>query len=216
MDEAANASANISLNIRPSFTMQKADLGNGIFFPFVGCVVDFMELEGKANSNVTVKFGIMSKSVSNEATVPIWTTTTPININPIITSWDGTIKKGGVTLGNVVGWKLKGGHAMEVAEACGSPDLYDIQPKNSEISGTLDIHFESAAYYTLFRAETDVTFQLNIGGAASKGYTFDLTKARITKWGAPPKDGLMIQTVTWGSYRPDSGATTSLQITRLP
>lgn len=216
VDEAANAAANISLNIRPSFTVQKADLGNGVFFPFLGVVVDSMELTGKAGGNVEIKFGLVAKSVATEATVPIWTTTSAVNTNPVITAWDGTIKKGGVTLANVVGWNLKLARSMDSAEACGSPDLYDLQPKATIVSGSMEIHFESAAYYTLFRAETDLTLQLNLGGTVNLGYQIDLTKARITKWGAPPKDGLMIQTIEFGSYAPDSGTNTSIMFTRKP
>lgn len=214
VDEAANAAGNISLNIRPSFTIQKADLGNGIHFPFVGTVVDSMELSGKAGANVDIKFGLVSKSVGTESAVSVFTATTAVNTNATITSWDGTIKKAGVTIGNVVGWNLKVGRSMDSAEACGSSDLYDIQPKSCEVSGSMEIHFESSAYYTLFRAETDVVFQLNLGSETGKKYQLDLTKARITKWGAPPKDGLMLQTIEFGSYAPDSGTNTSLMITR--
>lgn len=207
---------NATANIRPSFTMEKAHKQNGIYFPFTGVVVDTMELSGKVNEAVEAKFSLVALSTGNEATSSVFTSSTAAGTNPLITTWEGTIKRGGVTLANVVGWTLKATRNLDSAEVVGSANLYDIQPKTARITGTMELYFDSVALYNDFRAENDVVFQLNLGPGGTKSYQIDLTKCRITKHGAEPKDGLMTQTVEFESFAPTSGTNTSCMITRLP
>lgn len=216
VDETNNTAANCSLNTRPSFTMEKAHMGNGAYFPFLGCVVDGFELSGKVNEAVDISFDLLTKSVGNEAVSSVFTTVTAAGTNPLITSWDGTIKQGGVTLANVVGWSLKATRNMDTAEVVGSSALYDIQPKAAKVTGTLELHFSDYALYTAMRAETDVVFQLNLGPGGTKSYTVDLTLCRIKSWTSEPKEGLMTAKVEFESFAPTSGTNTSLMITRLP
>lgn len=143
-------------------------------------------------------------------------TITAANTNPLITSWDGTVKKGGTTLANVVGWTLKATRNVDTAEVVGSSALYDIQPKAAKITGTMELYFDSYALYTDMRAENDVVFQLNLGPGGTKSYTVDLTLCRIKSWKSEPKEGLMTAMVEFESFAPTSGTNTSLMITRLP
>lgn len=207
---------NGTANIRPSFTLEKAHKQNGIYFPFTGVVVDTMELSGKVDDAVEVKFGLLAKATGNEAATSVFSSSVAAGTNQLITSWEGTIKRGGVTLGTVVGWSLKVARNMDPAEVVGSPDLYDIQPKTTRITGTMELHFDSVALYNDFRAENDVVLQINLGPGGTKSYQIDLTKCRITKHGAEPKDGLMTQTVEFESFAPTAGSNTSCMITRLP
>lgn len=216
VDEAANAAAICSLNTRPSFTMEKAHLVNGIYFPFLGCVVDGFEMSGKVNEAVDIKFDLVCKSVGTEAVSTLFSSITAVNTNPLITSWDGTVKKGGATLANVVGWTLKASRNLDTAEVVGNSNLYDIQPKAANITGTMELYFDSMALYTDMRAENDVVFQLNLGPGGTKSYTVDLTLCRIKSWKSEPKEGLMTATVEFESFAPTAGTNTSLMITRLP
>lgn len=204
------------INTRPSFTMEKAHKANGVYFPFTGVVVDSMELSGKINEAVDVKFGLVALTTGNESASSVFASSVASNTNPLITTWEGTVKRGAVALGNVVGWTLKAARSLDSAEVCGSPNLYDIQPKTARITGTMELWFDSMQHYTDFRAENDVAFQLNLGPGGTKSYQVDLTKCRITKWGAEPKDGMMTSTIEFESFLPTSGTNTSCMFTRLP
>jgi hypothetical protein len=216
--EVAAVGRSITLDISPSFTLERGHKANGIYFAFPGTVVDGFELSGKSGSDATVdiKFDLLSKVVSNEAAASVFTSLTAANVNDLITSWNGSIKKAGVSILDVVGWSFKLTRNSETAEVCGSPDLYDIQPKAAMITGKLEIYFDSVANYTDFRLQNDVAFQINLGLGGTKSYTVDFTRCRITKWGAPPKEGMMTSTIEFESDVPISGTNTSLMLTRLP
>ncbi|HLP30993.1 MAG TPA: phage tail tube protein [Geothrix sp.] len=202
---------------RLSFTMEKGHLVNGIYFPYTGVVVNGFELSGKANQNVEAKFDLISKAAGNEAAATIWSGTTAANTNPLITSWDGTVKKGGSTMGTVVGWSLKGDNSYEDAYVCGQSSLYDLQPGRLKLTGSLELYFDSSALYTDFRAENEFALQLNLGPGGTKSYTIDLGRCRITKWVSNPNDeNLMTQTVEIECYAPTAGTDTAMKLTRLP
>lgn len=216
VDEATVVTARCSTNCRPSFTFEKGHLVNGIYFPFTGVVIDGFTLSGKVNDAVDFSFDVLTKAVGNEANASVFSTLTAVNTNPLMTAWDGSIKRAGVAIANVVSWSLKGARNSDSAEVCGSSSLYDIQPKAAQITGSLELYFDSAQAYTDFRAETDLALQINIGPGGTKSYTIDLTKCRYKNWKGDPKDGLSTVTVDFESFAPDSGTNTSFMLTRLP
>ncbi len=214
--QSASASIKIARSTRPSFTMEKQHLINGFYFPFLGCVVEGFSISGKVNQAVEVKFDLVTKSVGTESGTSLFTTTTAGNTNPLVTAWEGTVKKDTVALANVVGWDIKVSRNLDVAEVVGSSVIYDIQPKATKVTGTMELYFASYDLYTAMRSETDVALQLNLGPGGTKSYTVDLTLVRIKKWTAVPKDGLMTATVEFESFVPASGTNTSFMFTRLP
>jgi hypothetical protein len=214
--ESASATVEIVRNNRPSFSMEKSHLVNGMNFPFTGVVVDGLELSGKVNDSISVKFDVLSKAVGNESTTSIFTSFTPINTANLITSWNGSIKKDTVTIANVTDWSIKLARNSDIGEVCGSSALYDIRPKATKVTGSLQLYFDNYALYTAMRNDADVAFQINLGPGGTTSYTIDITKARIKKWTAEPKDGLMVASVEFESFAPNSGTNTSLMITRLP
>lgn len=216
VDESGVTVAKCVTNVRPSFTLEKQHKANSIYFPFTGCVIDGFTLSGKVNEAVDVSFDILTKAVSNEATATLFTTLTAVNANPLITAWDGSIKRNTVAMASIVSWTLKVSRNSDTAEVVASSDLYDIQPKAAMVSGTLELYFDSIQAYNDFRAETDLAIQINLGPGGTKSYTIDLTKCRYKNWKGDPKDGLCTVSVDFESYAPDSGTNTSLMLTRLP
>jgi hypothetical protein len=216
--ESAGPGKSITVDISPSFTFERAHKGNGIYFAFPGTVIEGFEMSGKSGTDATIdiKFNLLSKVVSQESASSVFSSLTAANTNDLITSWSGSIKRAGTAILDVVGWTLNVTRNNETAEVCGSPDLYDIQPRAAQVTGKLEIYFDSVQHYTDFRAQNDVAFQLNLGSGSSKSYTIDLTRCRITKWGAPPKDGMMTSSIEFESDVPLSGTNTSLMITRIP
>lgn len=214
--EAASAGRSIAVDTNPSFTLERGHKGNGIFFPFTGVVVDGFELSGKVNEPVDIKFNLLSKTVGNESATSVFSALTAANTNDLISTWQGTIKRNATAIGDVTGWSLKVARNSDIAEVCGNADVYDIQPKAVSVTGSMEIYFDSMQHYTDFRQQNDVAFQLNLGSGTSKSYTIDLTRCRITKWGAPPKDGMMTSTVEFEADVPVSGTNTALMITRIP
>lgn len=216
VDEAANPNGKLVLSNRPSFVFERQHLVNGMYFPFLGGVVNDLELSGKVNAAVEIKIGLLTKSVSTEANTSLFSTLTQPNTNPLITSWEGSIKKDTVSLANVVGWDVKLVRNLDPAEVVGSSALYDIQPKATKVTGSLELYFDSMSLYTAMRQETDVALQLNLGPGGNLSYSLDLTKTRIKTWKSTPKDGLCTATVEFESYAPNSGQNTSAMFTRLP
>jgi hypothetical protein len=214
--EGANAAGNISLNTRPSFTMERAHLVNGLHFPYTGVVVDGFEMSGKVDEAVRIKFDLLAKSVGTESNTSVFTAISAVNSNDLITSWQGSISKDSVPLTNVTGWTIKATRNMDTAEVVGSSALYDIQPKSAKITGTLELYFSDFSLYTAMRAETDLELEFALGPGVNFSYEILLEKVRIKNWKSVPKDGLMTATVEFESFAPDSGTNTSMKITRLP
>ena len=200
---------------RKSFTFERLHKVNTLSFPFTGVVVDNFELSGKADQNVEAKFGLIAATCGNESGTTIWTSTTAAGTGLVLTTWDGSIKKGGVAIGTVVGWTLKGDNAYQEAKVCGSPNLYDLAQGTCRITGTMELFFDSYALYTDFRAENTVALQINIGTGTTSSYTFDLTQAKITKFGSPStNDGLVSVTVEYESFV--DATNTACKVTRIP
>lgn len=216
VDETANPAISIRRVVRPSFSIQEADYGLGAYRAFLGCVVDTMELSFKAGGYVETKFGLIAKKVADEAVTSIFSTLTQPNTNTLNVGWEGNTKLGGVILPNVVGGSLKTSRGLVTSEVCGTQDYYDILPKALRVTGSLDLYFDSMAQYTNFRNESDLAFQLNLGGLTNLGYQIDTTRARITGWKPGSTDTQRLQTVEYESYAPAAGTNTSLMVTRKP
>lgn len=216
VDESSVTTARCVTNIRPSFTIERGDLMTSSYFPFTGMVVDSMKLSGKTGEAVDISFEVLTKGVGNEATGTLFSSFTAVNSNPLITAWDGSIKRNTVAMPQIVGWDLSVSRNCGTAEVVGSSALYDIQPTKHQVKGSLELYFESNQAYTDFRAETDLALQFILGNGANKTYQLDLTKTRYTNWKGDPQDGMGTVTVEFESYAPDSGTNTSLMITRLP
>ena len=200
---------------RKSFTFERLHKVNTLSFPFTGVVVDNFELSGKADQNVEAKFGLIAATCGTESGTTIWTSTTAAGTGLVLTTWDGSIKKGGVAIGTVVGWTLKGDNAYQEAKVCGSPNLYDLAQGTCRITGTMELFFDSYALYTDFRAENTVALQINIGTGTSSSYAFDLTQTKITKFGSPStNDGLVSVTVEFESFV--DATNTACKVTRIP
>ena len=218
VDEAGVTTARCCTNIRPSFTAEVGRLLLPAYFPYAGVVVDAMKLSGKSGgtNGIDISFDVLAKSVANEATGTLFTTTNPVTSNPILTAWDGSIKRNGTAIGAVVGWDLQVARNSAIAEVCGSSTLYDIQPTKHKVSGSLELYFGDNQAFTDYRTEADLAIQLNLGPGGTKSYQIDLTKCRYKNWKGDPKDQFDTVKVDFESYAPDSGTNTSFMLTRLP
>lgn len=215
--EADNEAGSFVLDTRPSFTMERGHLVNGLYFAYPGTVVDGFELGGKIKQAVTTKFNLISKKVSQESRSSVFSAFTQANTNPLMTSWEGSVIKDSVPIVNLVGWDLKSTRNLDIGEVVGSPDLYDVQGRAFELTGSLELYFTDLGLYEDMRTDTDVSFGLNLGPTSgAMRYSLDLTAAKIKNWKSVPKDGMMTATVEIESYAPSSGTNTSCMITRFP
>lgn len=215
VDEGANPAGACIVNIRPSFTFERQHLANGLYFPAIGGVINGFEMSGKTNAAVEVKFDYIVKQAANETGTSVFTALTAVNTNPLITAWDGSVKNGGVTMANIVGWNVKASRELDIAEVVASSVLYDIQPRATHVTGSIELYFSDYAMYTAMRAETDLDIVIALGPGGTKSYTMELTACRVKTWKSVPKEGLMTATVEIESYAP-TGSNTSCMITRLP
>jgi len=218
VDAAGLSAYAISQNIRPSFSLEKLHKVNGYAFPFLGAVVDSFELSWDSSAKpVQIKFDLLAKTVSNEATTPIMTTYTAANTNNQVAPFEAVVKKGTTVLPITKG-SMKCDRNSDVAAICGVNGIYDIRHKAATVSGALELLFDSNTYalYTDMRAENDVVLQMLFGPGGTKTYQFDLTRCRLKNWKGDPKDGMFPVTVDYESYVPISGTNTALMITQLP
>jgi hypothetical protein len=200
---------------RKSFTFERLHKVNTYSFAFKGVVVDNFEISGKADDKVMVKFGLIAATCADPTGATIWTGTTAANTNAIATTWDGSIKKGGVTIGTVTAFSLKGVNNFQQAKVVGNKNLYDLAMGTLKVSGSLDLYFDSYALYTDFSAENAVVLQINLGNGTTTSYTLDLSNCRITKFGAPSQDdGMVSVSVEFESYA--DATNTALKVTRIP
>lgn len=211
----ASAVPKIALDVRPSFTFQKEHLANGFFFPYLGGVVGGFEMEGKPNAAIELKFDFLTKSVSAESTSSIFTNYTQPNTNDLITSWEGQIKIAGSVAANVTNWKYKFNRNLDSAEVVGSSALYDIQPQEAEVSGSMDLYFDSLDSYTRMRTDADWGLEITLGNGVSSSYKNLFTRCRVKNWKAEPKKGMMVASIDWESYVPTSGTDTNILFTRI-
>lgn len=216
VDESSVTTARCATCIRPSFTFERGHLANGIFLPFLGGVIDGFTISGKVNDAIDISFDVLTKSVGTRTTTSAFASPAAANTNPLLTSWDGSLKRNGTALASVVGWTIKNARNSDTAEVVGTSALYDIQPKAAQITGSLELYFDGVQSLDDFVNETDLALQLNLGPGVSKSYTLDLTKCRYKNWKGDPKDGLSTVSVDFESFAPDSGTNTSLMITRIP
>lgn len=204
------------INIRPSFTFEKSHKMNGIFFPFLGCVVDSLSFSGKVKEAIDFDMSLLTKSVGSMATTTLFSSIVQPNTNDLMTSFEGSLKIGGTTIANVTSWDLKFNRNCDIAEVCGSADLYDIQPKALEVSGSLEMYFNNGQSYTDYQNNNDLALQINLGTGGTKLYSIDLTKCRYKNWKDNSKDGMCTVSVDFESYAPNSGTNTSAMVTRTP
>lgn len=200
---------------RTDFTFERAHKGNGMYFPFRGVVVDSFEISGKADDKVEIKFGLIAAEVGLADDATIWTATTAPGSDPIETTWTGTIKKGGATLGIVTDWTLRCANNFEEGKVCGSKSLHNLASPKRKISGSMGLYFESMDLYTDFEAENSVALQINTGDGVNDSYQFDMSDCRITKFGAPSQgEGFVTVQVEFESYV--HATNTALKVTRIP
>lgn len=216
VDETTAFGRFCSTNTRPSFTTEKGHKLNGIYFPHTGTVIDGFTMAGKVGEAVDIAFNVLSKSVGNESRSSVFSTLTAENTNPLMTGWDGSVKKGGVSIAELTGWTLEVARNSGIADAYGSSNLYDIRPGAVDVKGTLEMWFESPQSYTDYRTEADLALQILLGPGVSKSYQIDLTKCRYTGWKSEATDGMIRATCNLASTAPDSGTNTSIMFTRLP
>lgn len=218
VDEASVTTAKCCTNIRPSFTTEMGRLLVPAYFADLGLVINTMKLSGKSGSTngIDISFEALSKSVSNEAGGTLFSAVNAVTTNPIITGWEGSIKRAGTAMANVVGWDLEVSRNCDTAEVCGSSSLYDIQPTKHTVKGSLELYFGDNQPYTDYRAETDLALQIILGSGSAKSYQIDLTKCRYKNWKGDPADKFDTVTVDFESYAPDSGTNTSFMLTRIP
>lgn len=199
---------------RQSFTVEKAHLVNGIYFPFTGVVVDTLELSGKVNDAVDVTFGLIAKHTGQETAASLFSTTTPPTTSDLITSWEGSITRGGTTA-EVTSWKVKVDNQYDQASVCGSADLYDLRAKTAKVTGSLELYFDSPQAYEDFRTDADWALHIGLGSGTAKSYSLDLARCRATSFKAEPKDGLMTCSFDFEAFVPLTGTDTALKVTRI-
>lgn len=200
-------------NNRQSLTIEKKT-DNGNYFLYNGMVVNSLSVNTSNSEAPNVSFELLGmRESSGSVSVSEDPYTAPADIIPF-TVCGGTITEGGAPLAAVsaVNFTLTNGVTAEYY--WGNCDVGDLKPGRIEITGTLEVFFESLVLYNKFKnkTQTSLSFTLTNG---TQTMTFSLPRIFYTGADMPStsgNDSLVMSLPFRAVYSPTD--TTSLVITR--
>lgn len=192
--EAAGASATIVGNMirngttRKSYVIQKhiQDIAVPTFINYIGCVVGQMNLEMASGSIITGSFdyqglgvaagtdGIGDSQISG-ATIVAESTNTPMNaVNNIV----NILEDNAVSTNRFSNLSMSINNNLRVADAIGSLNHIDISAGRLEVTGSMNIYYESRAAYERFINGTFFSFSFRAQDAAGNAMIFTFPRVK--------------------------------------
>lgn len=204
---------------KKSFTFEKKiELGTtDQYFRFTGMMVDSLKISVKAKEIVSGEFSLVGKGGALAQT-PISgaTYTNPTTEKVMSASADfASLSVGGVTTLNVQGLDLEIRNSLRPVDVAGSMERAGIGSGRFEVSGSLDVYFESNTAYDMFLAGNAVALSFVLGSTTLKKYRFDIGSLKFgdAEVFAEGADGDMMCRMSFnGIY--NSGDAATLKITR--
>lgn len=204
---------------KKSFTIEKkVELGTtDQYFHFKGMMADSLRLSIRAKELISGEFSFVGKGGTLTQTAIASSTYVAATTEEVMSaSADfASLSVGGVTTLNIQGLDLEIRNSLRPVDVAGSMDRAGIGTGRFEVTGSLDIYFESNAAYDMFLAGNAVALSFILGSTTLKKYQFDIgslkfSDAEVLAEGA---DGdMMCRMQFQGIYDADDTAT--LKITR--
>jgi hypothetical protein len=172
---------------RKSFTIQKAftDLGTPVYYNFLGMVVDSIMFTIETKSIMKMEFGFVGKSGSMTTTQFSSATTPAANTNGVMSS-----------VGNVSAIVFDGDpgastyyfNKLEVEinnnvrgqDAVGTLGYIGIVPGRMEVTGSIELYFDSNALFTKFQNATAFALSIMVADSAGQRYILTIPRAKYT------------------------------------
>lgn len=194
IDDAAGDSVTITpLNYvrngttRKSFTIQKAftDLTTPVYYNFVFSVIDSIMFTIETKSIMKMEFGIVAKNGSMTTTQFASATTPAANTNDVMSSvgnvssivFDGDP---GATTYYFNKLELEINNNVRGQDAVGTLGFIGIVPGRMEITGSIELYFESNALFTKFSAATAFALSIMVADSAGQRYILTIPRAKYT------------------------------------
>lgn len=201
--------------MRRSFTLERHFEDVGQYMRYHGMEVDTLQLTGNVGGMAMLTFGFLGRNMETgtaavpDATYPAPPTTSPMDL------LTGTVREGATEIGVATEITLNLSNGLEVRNVIGGGGL-TLRPSigRSNVTGTLDAYFGSAALYQKFidEAASSVEFECVDG----EGGTYTILLPRVKYTGGtvdvPGEGSIAISMPFQALLDPVTG--TNIQITR--
>jgi hypothetical protein len=167
---------------RRSFSIMREFANVSVFHVHTGCEVNTFNLNVTPNAIVTSTFNFMGKDVTSGETAGS-TYNSPTTTEPF-DSFSGTITEGGGAIAVVTALTLTLENGLEAAYVIGSDTTTRPTIGRSNLTGSIDVFFESQTLLDKFWNETESSLQFTLVDPA--GNTYDFTVPRIKYTGGKP------------------------------
>lgn len=151
------------------------------YIRYEGCFIDTMDLSISSKSIITADFGLLGLSASDGADAIITGATYLAATTPdVMTAGNevGTVTVGALSA-TIKGIDLSFKSQNRGQPQVGSNDLAGIALGQFEVTGSLDLYFESIDIYNSIRAHDSVAITINLGSVTTEKYTLLLPACRL-------------------------------------
>lgn len=177
VDVLKNGIASNSFSFEKTFEQGTTDS----YIRYEGCFIDTLDLSISSKSIITADFGLLGLSASDGADAIITGATyTAATTTDVMTAGN---EVGVVTIGalsatiKAVDLSFKSQNRGQAQ--IGSNDLAGIALGQFEVTGSLDLYFESIEIYNSIRAHDEVAITINLGSVTTEKYTLLLPACRL-------------------------------------
>lgn len=173
---------------RKSFTIQKAftDLTTPVYYNFLGCVVDSIMFTIETKSIMKMEFGFIGKSGSMTTTQFASASLGTANTNGVMSSvgnvtaivFDGD--PGSSTTYYFNKLELEVNNNVRGQDAVGTLGFIGIVPGRMELTGKIELYFETSALFTKFQNATAFALSIMVADASGQRYILTIPRAKYT------------------------------------
>jgi hypothetical protein len=161
-----------------SIMREFSDITN--FHVATGCEINTLALNIAPNQIVTSDWGIIGDDQTASGTAPAGSTyVAPTTTDPM-DSFTGTITEGGGSIGVVTSLTVNVDNGIEALFAVGSDTIVDTGIGRSNVTGTLEVYFESQTLLDKFWNETESSVVFELTDPAGNKQTWTLPRVKYT------------------------------------
>jgi hypothetical protein len=171
---------------RRSFSILRDFDNIGVFHNHKGCEVNSLNISVAPDAIVTAVFNFIGQDV--EASEPAGSTYNSPTTTAPFDSFTGTITEGGGAIAVVTALNLTLENAIETAFVIGSQTTIRPTIGRSNLTGSIDVFFESQTLLNKFWNETESSLVFTLVDPAGNAYDFTIPRIKYTD-GKPDVDG---------------------------